>query len=248
MNRRNWILLTAGLLLIGGGAGVVARLEHHIILSRPGVKTHPLPHSNNLVVELPERVLDYDSEWRDTDEVTLSSLPPDTSYGQRIYTAPDNFRIQMNVVLMGTDRTSMHKPQFCLEGQGFHIDQAQSEFTTVHIDQPCEYDLPIVKLLSTKEVEKDGKRIKVRGVYVYWFVADDAVSASVSGIQRMWWLAKKRLTTGVLQRWAYVSCFSGCLPGQEALAFEKIKQFIAQAVPEFQLYPKTPMTTANNQP
>jgi hypothetical protein len=154
----------------------------------------------------------------------------------------------MNVVLMGTDRTSMHKPQFCLEGQGYHIDVSKNEATTVHIDQPCEYDLPIVKLFSTKEVEVEGKRQVLRGVYVYWFVADDAVSASVAGFQRMWWFAKKRLTTGVLQRWSYVSCFTVCHPGQEDVAFEKIKQFIAVAVPEFQLYPKSPMATASNQP
>jgi hypothetical protein len=248
MNRKNWILFMACMVLIGGGAGVLARLQNHLTLSAPGVKTHPLPGSRNLKVELPKQVLDYTAEFYEPDDVTTNTLPKDTSYGQAFYTAPDNFRIQMSVVLMGADRTSMHKPQFCLEGQGFHINQAESEAATVHMDQPCEYDLPIVKLLSTREIEKDGKRLKVRGVYVYWFVADDAVSASVSGFQRMWWLAKKRVTTGVLQRWAYVSCFTICLPGQEAIAFEKIKQFIAIAVPEFQLYPKAPMATASNQP
>jgi hypothetical protein len=248
MNRKNWILLIVGLALIGGAAGVLARLQGHLTLSPPGVKTHPLPGSANLQVELPEKVLDYTAKFVDPDEVTTNSLPKDTSYGEAFYTAPDNFCIQMNVVLMGTDRTSMHKPQFCLEGQGFHIEQAASEATTVHIDEPCEYDLPIVKLLSTKEVTIDGKPQVIRAVYVYWFVADDAVSASVSGFQRMWWFAKKRLTTGVLQRWAYVSCFSVCRPGQEAVAFEKIKQFIAVSVPEFQLYPKAPMATASNKP
>ena len=104
------------------------------------------------------------------------------------------------------------------------------------------------RLFSTKEVIIDGKPQVIRAVYVYWFVADDAVSASVSGFQRMWWFAKKRLTTGVLQRWSYVSCFTICHPGQEGVAFEKIKQFIAVAVPEFQLYPKAPMATAANQP
>lgn len=248
MNRKNWILLIAGLALIGGGAGGLARLQGHLTLSPPGVKTHPIPGSANLQVELPERVMDYTAKFVLPDEVTTNSLPRDTSYGQAFYNAPDNFCIQMNVVLMGTDRTSMHKPQFCLEGQGFHIDQSRSEATTVHIDQPCEYDLPIVKLVASKEVEIEGKRQAIQGVYVYWFVADDAVSASVSGFQRMWWFAKKRLTTGVLQRWAYVSCFAVCHPGQEDVAFEKIKQFIAVGVPEFQLYPKSPMATASNQP
>jgi len=59
MNRKNWILLIVGLALIGGGAGVLARLQEHLTLSPPGVKTHPIPGSANLQVELPERVLDY---------------------------------------------------------------------------------------------------------------------------------------------------------------------------------------------
>lgn len=247
MNRKNWTLLIACLALIGGGAGVLTHLQTHLTLSAPGVKTHPLPGSRNLQVELPENVLDYTAKFMEPDEVTRNTLPRDTSFGEGIYTAPDHFSIQVSVVLMGTDRTSLHKPQFCLEGQGFHIDPTGSEATTVHIDQPCEYDLPIVKLLATREQVIEGKRQVIRGVYVYWFVADDAVSASVSGLQRMWWLAKKRLTTGVLQRWAYVSCFTVCLPGQEAVAFEKIKQFIAQSVPEFQLYPKVAMAAASNQ-
>ena len=60
------------------------------------------------------------------DEVTLGALPEDTSFGARLYTAPDQFGLLMNVVLMGTDRTSLHKPQFCLTGQGWAIDQSKS--------------------------------------------------------------------------------------------------------------------------
>ena len=74
-----------------------------------------------------------------------------------------------------------------------------------------------------------------RGVYVYWYVADGAVSASTSGIQRMWWMVKEMFRTGVLQRWTYVSCLSVCAPGQEEATFERMKKFMAAAVPEFQL-------------
>jgi len=41
-----------------------------------------------------------------------------------------------------------------------------------------------------------------------------------------------------LQRWAYISCFAVCLPGQEEATFERLKKFIAASVPEFQLTPK----------
>ena len=43
------------------------------------------------------------------------------------------------------------------------------------------------------------------------------------------------LRTGVLQRWAYVSCFSICHPGQEEETYKRIKELISAAVPHFQL-------------
>jgi hypothetical protein len=77
-----------------------------------------------------------------------------------------------------------------------------------------------------------------RGVYVYWYVADNMISAGTSGFQRMWWMARERLRTGVLQRWAYVTYFSACPPGQEEATFERMKKLIAATVPEFQLTPR----------
>ena len=65
-------------------------------------------------------------------------------------------------------------------------------------------------------------------------------SASVSGFQRMWMMGSKLLRTGILQRWAYVSCLSVCKPGDEEPTFERMKQMIAAAAPEFQLYPPLP--------
>jgi uncharacterized protein DUF3485 len=168
------------------------------------------------------------------------SLPSDTSFGQRNYRAPDGFQVAVRVVLMGTDRTSLHKPQLCLPAQGWRIDDLRSVETSIPMDRPMNYDLPIVKLIASKEESLQGEKAKVTGVYVYWFVCDDGVTASVTGFQRMWSTAKRLLTTGVLQRWAYVSCWSTCLPGQEEATFERMKKFIAASVPQFQLVPKAP--------
>jgi hypothetical protein len=60
----------------------------------------------------------------------------------------------------------------------------------------------------------------------------------------MWQMAKHLLRTGELQRWAYVSVFAVCAPGQEDAAFERIKRFIAAAVPEFQLTPRAQPSVA----
>ena len=44
-------------------------------------------------------------------------------------------------------------------------------------------------------------------------------------------------STGVLQRWAYVSYFSVCEPGQEDATFARMEKLIAASVPAFQLPP-----------
>jgi hypothetical protein len=56
------------------------------------------------------------------------------------------------------------------------------------------------------------------------------------------------VTTGILQRWAYVTFFSACAPGQEENTYERLKNLIAASVPEFQLTPKAGTVVAENHP
>jgi hypothetical protein len=239
MNKPKWTLLVAALALMAVAGTALCFLRAHQRLGPPAVKNHPLPDDKFRVeVDLPERVLDYKSEKLPVDKIVSDFLPRDTSFGQRRYTAPDGFDMQLNVVLMGVDRTSLHKPEFCLGGQGWLIDAAQSGEITAHIERPIPYDLPVMKLMTTKQITRDGQPIRLRGVYLYWFVADNEYTAS--HLQRMWWTVGDLLRTGALPRWAYVSCFSACYPGQEGATLERMKQFIASAVPEFQLTPRAP--------
>lgn len=238
MNRAKIILLVAALALIGSAAAVLNHLKANQRLGEPGVKTRPLPNTKNVEVDLPERVLDYASEWIPQDQVVTNVLPADTSYGQRRY-FNTNFWLLMNVVLMGADRTSIHKPQFCLEGAGWRIDHGETAELKIPVARPQPYDLPVIKLVTTREIPDNSGRLTTwRGIYVYWFVADDALSGDMAGGERMWSMAKHLLKTGVLQRWAYVSCFAVCPPGSEEATFERMRQFIAASVPEFQLTPK----------
>jgi hypothetical protein len=238
MTRKKSICFVVTLLLIASAAGVVVQARLHQELGLPGLKTYSIPGSIRLQADLPERTLDYNSEDLPVDDIVLKSLPADTSFGQRNYRAPDGFEVAVRVVLMGTDRTSMHKPQLCLPAQGWHIDDARSAETSIPVDRPINYDLPVVKLVAGKEISVGGETTRLNGMYVYWFVCDDGVSASVTGFQRMWSTAQKLISTGVLQRWAYVSCWSTFAPGQEEVTFERMKKFIASAVPQFQLVPK----------
>src|SRR5215475_1581919 len=103
MKKQNLTLLGAGLALIFGGALALNYFHGHQKLGTPAVKTRPLPGSENLEVLLPEKVLDYKSAKLEVSDVETNTLPKDTSFGKRIYQAPDGFRIQAGVVLMGSD-------------------------------------------------------------------------------------------------------------------------------------------------
>jgi uncharacterized protein DUF3485 len=138
------------------------------------------------------------------------------------------------VVLMGTDRTSIHQPQYCLTGQGFFIDR--SDRLMIPMNRPRRYNLEVLRLTSTySERLPDNTVNRWRGIYVYWFVADGELTSDHS--TRMWWQARDLLLTGVLQRWAYVSFFTVCRPGQEEAAYARLEQVIQAAVPDFQLVP-----------
>jgi hypothetical protein len=94
----------------------------------------------------------------------------------------------------------------------------------------------VMHLVATRSVEVNGQKVTEQGVFVYWFV--DADRYTPSHAQRMLWMARDVLFTDELDRWAYITFFSICMPGQEAATFERMKKLIAASVPEFQLVPK----------
>jgi hypothetical protein len=172
-------------------------------------------------------------------------LPKDTLYGKRRYIAENGLSLAASVVLMGTDRTSIHKPEFCLLGQGWQIESR--ELIHIPLEKPFPCQLPAMKfttLLQTKD--KNGNPLTVKGFYIFWFVAEDLVTARHS--DRVLWLARDLLTKGVLDRWAYVSYFVPFLPKDEIQAFEKTQNLIRESVPQFQTtWPKHLLRASTSQ-
>ena len=235
MNKQKWSILLVGLCLIGSTAGVLIHMRTHQRLGRPGIKTAEIAGSKRLNVFMPANVLGYTPDPQTIVQPLLDGLPRDTSFGRSIYTAPDKFQLLMNIVLMGTDRTSIHKPEFCLTGYGWNIDSGRSSSDTVRIESPHPYELRVKKLVSYRDAKakEDSAPVKMCGIYVYWFVADNQLTED--HWTRMGRMSAHLLTTGELQRWAYVSFFAVCRPQDEAKTYERMKQFITAATPQFQL-------------
>jgi hypothetical protein len=234
MNKQKWLLFLAVITSIAATAGVLNWRQGHQKLGLPGIKATPVPGSLLMDIQLPERVLDFTSTNVAQTQVVLDYLPKDTSYAQRRYTAPDGFSVNGNIVLMGLDRTSIHKPEICLPGQGWRIERQDIAVIPIRADPP--YPMKVGKWVLGNTIQMpDGQKKQIGGIYVFWFVADK--EQTVSHWERQWWLARDLLRTGILQRWAYVSYFAVCEPGQEEPTFERVKELIAASVPEFQMPP-----------
>ena len=242
---QSWAVVTV-LLLVGFAALGLSRAKSSFHrLGAPGLRMVDEPvfdAASNIVntttVALPREILGLTSKPLPVTLEELGWLPKDTVYGRRRYASEEGFWMDLSVVLMGTDRTSIHKPQVCLTGQGWTIDAW--ELVNLPVARPHSYELPLMKLTATKRVPRgDGQQAAWRAIFVYWFVCDGRLTAKHS--ERMWWMAKDLLTTGVLDRWAYVSYYAICQPGEEEATFRRMREAIAASVPEFQLTTRSPL-------
>ena len=232
--RQKIFLSVLTLLLLAGTAAALTWLKAHQRLGAPGLVATPVPGSVMMKLELPERVLDFTSTNLPEPEVVLGYLPKDTSFVSRRYVAADGAWAMANVILMGADRTSIHKPDYCLAGQGWDVHS--KETVKIPIVGANPYELAVSKWVLSQQVQTpDGQKRTVGAIYVYWFVADGEETPSHNQFMR--WLALDLLSKAVWQRWAYVSYFSVCEPGQEDATFARMGKVIAASVPEFQQPP-----------
>jgi hypothetical protein len=238
MNRRLLVLSTLALAFIGATAAFLHSYRGKHRLSEPGVRISRVPmlddqgniaRSNSIA--LPLNIPGWNCTNIAITSIESSYLPPDTLFGRQSYTSADRtVQAMVSVVLMGTDRTSIHRPEACLPGQGLVI--SQNLLTNIPIANPKPYMLPVRRLDTTLQYENSGQVVSVRGVFLYWFVTEDGLTADHS--ERMWLMAKSLLFRGVLQRWAYVAIYAPCPPGEEDATFHRLSELVAAGVPQFQ--------------
>ena len=228
------ILFCAALAVITGTALALSQIKAHRRLGQPGVIATAIPGSSTLKISLPGNLAGFTASNQPTAQVVLDYLPKDTSYAQKLYTAPDGLQVMANLILMGDDRTSIHRPDYCLPGQGWQIvDRAGVK---IPIGGPHPYELPVQKwTVHNAYTTPDGQKVPVSGLYVFWFVAENNETDDYGAIQKS--ILYHLLRHGVLERWAYVSYFTYFPPGQEDAAWARVKNLIANSVPEFQLPP-----------
>lgn len=239
MSQLQKIFGVAVLVMIAGAAVMLSHAKGYQRLGDPGIKSQAIAGKINRELILPDSLPGYTSEiLTNNDSLLESYLPGDTSFQIRGYRGTDGFFSELSVVLMGSDRTSIHNPEICMPSQGWEIDNRLTSVEKIRMSSPHPYDLPVNRIISTKVIQDaTGKSQTYRSIYVYWFV-DGTHYTEKSWEWKVWWIPRDLVLKGVLERWSYISLFSSCLPGQEDATFERMKQLITAAVPQFQLVPR----------
>ena len=165
----------------------------------------------------------------------LEILPPDTGFARKNYVwLHDRTRqVFVSIVLSGRDRTSIHRPELCLVGQGWTIlDRFDHNFD---YPGPRHAQVPATVLRVRREIAApQGGRVAVPSLVAYWFVGRNRVVAGHWA--RMWWSAMDRLEHWQGSRWAYVVVQTTALDGEVA-ALARLQTVLDQTLPAFQRPP-----------
>ena len=164
----------------------------------------------------------------------MQQLPADTTLLKKRYTnKATGEQLHGSVVLSGQDRSSIHRPETCLQGQNNDV---KGE---VFIQVPLKGRQPLeVKIL---ELEKPipglpkGENISYQ-YYAYWFVGKDRETAKHS--ERMFWMGYDRFVRNVSHRWAYISVSGvrGSETGDEY--HDQIRSFVGEMYPRMVIDPE----------
>jgi EpsI family protein len=165
-------------------------------------------------------------------DVEREILPPDTGFSRKTYVAlADPSRpVFLSIVLSGRDRTSIHRPELCLVGQGWTIDDT-SGHRFAYPATGGGSDFPATVLHVRREVMTPRGRSSVPQLVAYWFVSSDAVVAT--HWERFLHDAWSRLRHLRADRWAYVLMQTDATDG-EAAAFARMQAVLDQTLPAFQ--------------
>jgi len=170
-------------------------------------------------------------------------LPPDTGYSTKQYMSrggPDR-QVLLSIVLSGRDRTSIHRPELCLVGQGWTIDGSSSHRFSYPGRPGSEFDATVLHVRR----ERSGAlgRESVPELVVYWFVASDRIVPSQAS--RVLFDAWNRVVHGRADRWAYVLLQTGAEDGEGA-GLARIQSILNSTLPSFQPpFPVRPDVSAN---
>ncbi|GEP44591.1 hypothetical protein BGE01nite_38820 [Brevifollis gellanilyticus] len=160
--------------------------------------------ASGVVMELPTAAGRFLGQPMERDAAEKALLPEDTQMLKMQYRSPgrpeDRDLAQVTLVLAGAERRSIHRPEVCLDGQGWTLVSS----TIIPVEITPGHTLQVKDLLVEREIRlNEGKARMLRAHYVYWFIGTDVTTPS--NAVRVWLSTWDNIARNVNHRWAYAS-------------------------------------------
>lgn len=155
--------------------------------------------------ELPMVAGSFVGESEEPGERERELLPADTIIVKRAYRTPGRPLDQRDLahaslVIAGNDSRSIHRPEVCLDGQGWTITDSRVREVSLLSGEI----LRVRDLAIEREVLlDDGTKLPLRAHYVYWFVGGDV--STPSNLERQLISLRDSVLRNLNHRWAYPS-------------------------------------------
>jgi EpsI family protein len=225
-----WGVAAVTVVAAAGVGWATVRLDAVQVSPRTGVR---LAANGVDPVALPAMIgLDWAGQAAAVTAVEREVLPPDTGYSRRMYVSlhDRSQQVFLSIVLSGRDRTSIHRPELCLVGQGWTIRGSSRRSFRV---PPAAGggELPVTVLRIDREMAGPaGGAVTVPALLAYWFVGADRTVAT--HWERQLHTSLDRLRHFQAHRWAYVVVQTHALDG-EAAALARMQEVLDGTLPAF---------------
>lgn len=170
---------------------------------------------------------------KDVSEAEKVILPKDTQFAKKEYTDGLGEIVNSQIVLAGADKSSIHRPEYCLPGQGWNIKATE----VIPVELKNGKTLEITKLTIARPVDvAPNVRKELTSYYLYWFVGKNF--STPSHLQRQLHTTWDRVVHHVNHRWAYVIVSAPVLDGFKPGAknseqtLNMLTGFVAEMAPE----------------
>ncbi|HUJ11551.1 MAG TPA: EpsI family protein [Verrucomicrobiae bacterium] len=182
--------------ILGIGVLLTALTSDVSKVSEPGVKLV------NGQLFLVDKVADWTGgELQGLSDQEKKILPADTEGARRLFTDKEGHEVFCSIVLAGRDVTSIHRPELCLPGQGWTIQNEQVQQVPVATAHGGILD--VMRINATRSIPlANGETGRYRAIFVYWFVGKNRTTPY--HWQRIFWTSLDRVFYNTNHRWAYI--------------------------------------------
>ncbi len=187
---------------------------------------------SGVTMNLPIYVGDFIGKDTEPSEGEKYVLPKDTEIVKKSYQDQEGNVINAQIVLAGSEKRSIHRPELCLPAQGWSINNRQA----IPVELTDGHSIFVMNDSISRTIEvSPGVTHPLESYYCYWFVGNGVTTSS--HLMRLFLTSWDRIVHHKNHRWAYVVVNAPVLKGltphgkssEETL--QMIKGFIAELAP-----------------